>query len=126
MDETIDTAVSVDDLEACEARDGARSEIEIEIDASPEEVWDALATEQGRERWLDEPAREIEVVDEREPEHLVWWWAEPGEPATRVEFRVLPAAVGTRVIVVETAPQFSAPLRFPASLFADSLMLVAA
>ncbi|MEA2475429.1 MAG: hypothetical protein QOE06_3344, partial [Thermoleophilaceae bacterium] len=28
---------------------------EIEIEASPDEVWDALATEEGREAWLDEP-----------------------------------------------------------------------
>src|SRR5689334_6636470 len=35
---------------------------EVEIEASPEEVWDALATEEGRERWLEEdPDREIHV-----------------------------------------------------------------
>ena len=34
---------------------------EIEIEATPEEVWEALATEEGRDRWLDEPGREIHV-----------------------------------------------------------------
>jgi len=39
---------------------------EVDVDASPEEVWEALATEEGRERWLQEPEREIsvELVDE--------------------------------------------------------------
>ena len=31
---------------------------EIEVEASPEEVWEALSTEEGRERWLEEPDRE--------------------------------------------------------------------
>ncbi len=35
---------------------------EIEVDASPEEVWEALVTEEGRERWLDEPERDIPVL----------------------------------------------------------------
>jgi uncharacterized protein YndB with AHSA1/START domain len=39
---------------------------EVDIEASPEEVWQALVTEQGRERWLDEPAREV-VVTESQP-----------------------------------------------------------
>ena len=40
---------------------------EIEIEASPDEVWEALATEEGRERWLDEPGREIQVEVGRRP-----------------------------------------------------------
>ena len=47
---------------------------EIEIEATPEEVWDALATEEGRERWLGEPEREIQVESEEPPHRLVWWW----------------------------------------------------
>ena len=46
---------------------------EIEIEASPEEVWEALATEEGRDGWLDEPAREIHVESEEAPHRLVWW-----------------------------------------------------
>jgi hypothetical protein len=34
---------------------------EIDVDASPEEVFEALATKEGRERWLQEPEREIHV-----------------------------------------------------------------
>jgi len=30
---------------------------EIDVEASPEEVFEALATEEGRERWLSEPER---------------------------------------------------------------------
>ncbi len=30
---------------------------EVEVEATPEEVWEALVTEEGRERWLDEPDR---------------------------------------------------------------------
>ena len=70
---------------------------EIEIEASPEEVWEALATEEGRERWLDEPAREIHVESEEPPHRLVWWWWSGDEPATRVEFLVVAAPAGARV-----------------------------
>ncbi len=54
---------------------------EIEIEASPDEVWEALATEEGRERWLDEPDREIHVESADAPHRLVWWWWEGDEPA---------------------------------------------
>jgi uncharacterized protein YndB with AHSA1/START domain len=81
---------------------------EIEIEASPEEVWEALSTEEGRDRWLDEPEREIHVEAADAPHRLVWWWWEGDEPATRVEFLVVAAPAGARVIVTETAP--SVPL----------------
>jgi uncharacterized protein YndB with AHSA1/START domain len=79
---------------------------EIEVEASPEEVWEALATEEGRERWLGEPEREIyvEIVDA--PHRLVWWWATDEEPATRVEFLVVAVPTGTRVVVTESVPSF--------------------
>ena len=76
---------------------------EVEIEASPEEVWDALATEEGRERWLGEPDREIHVESADAPHRLVWWW-EGDEPPTRVEFLVVAAPAGARVLVTETAP----------------------
>src|ERR1700712_6019853 len=49
---------------------------EVDVEATPEEVWEALVTEEGRERWLGEPERDIhiEVVDA--PNRLVWWWAD--------------------------------------------------
>src|ERR671939_332874 len=85
---------------------------EVEIEASPEEVWDALATEEGRERWLEEdPERELHVEVADEPSRLVWWWWRGDEPATRVELLVVAAPVGpvfaaladpTRRWIVET------------------------
>jgi uncharacterized protein YndB with AHSA1/START domain len=36
---------------------------EIDVDAPPEQVWEALATEEGRERWLDEPGRDMIVTE---------------------------------------------------------------
>jgi uncharacterized protein YndB with AHSA1/START domain len=93
---------------------------EVLVEASPEEVWEALSSEQGRERWLEEPAREIRVEQAEEPTRLVWWWAHPDEPATRVEFLVVATPRGTRVIVTESAPSF------PLAMFASSFALVCA
>ena len=96
---------------------------EIDVDAQPEEVWEALATEEGRERWLDEPGRDIHVEALDFPHRLVWWWLGPDEPATRVEF-LLVAGIRpdepTRVIVTESAPSF------PLGMLAASFALVAA
>ncbi|HEX7292610.1 MAG TPA: hypothetical protein VF250_15935 [Conexibacter sp.] len=83
---------------------------EIEIEASPEEVWEALATEEGRETWLeDEPARELIVETLEEPHRLVWWWWTEDAPATRVEVLVVAAPAGSRVIVVESEPSLPLP-----------------
>ena len=91
---------------------------EIEVEASPEEVWEALTTEEGRERWLeDDPDRKIHVEHADEPSRLVWWWWSGDEPATRVEFLVVAAPAGTRVIVTETMPAF------PLTMFASSFAL---
>ena len=77
---------------------------EIEVEATPEDVWEALATEEGRERWLDEPDREIAVEVADAPNRLVWWWWRGDEPATRVEFLVVAAPAGARVVVIESSP----------------------
>jgi uncharacterized protein YndB with AHSA1/START domain len=80
---------------------------EIEVEASPEEVFAALATEEGRERWLEEPGRDIHVEVLEAPYRLAWWWVSAAEPATRVEFLVVAATeLRTRVIVTESAPSF--------------------
>jgi uncharacterized protein YndB with AHSA1/START domain len=92
---------------------------EIDVDASPEEVFEALVTEEGRERWLDEPEREIHVVALDAPHRLVWWWGAADEPATRVEFLVVAgtdAQLPTRVIVTESSPAL--PLARLAASFA--------
>lgn len=93
---------------------------EVDIEASPEEVWQALVTEEGRERWLEEPAREVHVEVVESPHRLVWWWVGEDEPATRVEFLVVAAPSGTRVVVTESEPAF--PL---ASLAASFALVVA-
>jgi uncharacterized protein YndB with AHSA1/START domain len=95
---------------------------EIEIDASPEDVWEALTTERGREDWLDEPDREVHIEVVEAPSRLVWWWREddPHEPATRVEFEIAPVLGGSRVIVTESEPAF------PIAMLARSFAPVAA
>ncbi len=82
---------------------------EIDVDASPEEVFEALATEEGRERWLSEPEREIHVEVLDAPHRVVWWWAAADEPATRVEFLIVGGGghdPATRVVVTESVPSF--------------------
>ncbi|WP_217915546.1 hypothetical protein [Miltoncostaea marina] len=79
---------------------------EVEIEASPEEVWETIATDEGRERWLgdDDAGRRILVESADAPSRLVWWWWEGDGEATRVEFLVVPAPGGARVVVAEEAP----------------------
>ncbi len=93
---------------------------EVEVDASPEEVFEALITEEGRERWLEEPEREIHIESADPPNRLVWWWSSEEQAATRVDFRILALPRGTRVVVTESSPSF------PIAAMAASLELVAA
>lgn len=81
---------------------------EVLVEASPEEVWEAIATEQGRERWLAfDEEREVEVEVSQQPERLVWWWApDAGLQPTRVEFVLRAVARGTVVQVRESVPHF--------------------
>jgi uncharacterized protein YndB with AHSA1/START domain len=80
---------------------------EVEVEATPEEVWEAIATEEGRERWLeDDPARQVRVEVVEQPHRLVWWWESEEQPLTRVEFLVVAAPAGARVIVTESVPSF--------------------
>jgi uncharacterized protein YndB with AHSA1/START domain len=92
---------------------------EVDVDATREEVWEALATEEGRERWLQESEREvfIEVVDELQ--RLVWWWGADDQLPTRVEFLLVAIPRGTRVVVTESIPSF--PITMLASSFARVL-----
>jgi uncharacterized protein YndB with AHSA1/START domain len=93
---------------------------EVEIDASPEEVFEALVTEEGRDRWLDEPEREIHIELAEPPSRLVWWWAGEEHSATRVAFEIVALPRGTRVVVTESTPTF------PLAAMAASLTLVPA
>jgi uncharacterized protein YndB with AHSA1/START domain len=95
-----------------------RIEREVLVEASPEEVWDAIT----RAGWLaDEVELELRpggdalfrsgeevktgwVEDVRRAEHLAFWWAVDGEPATRVELTLVDETAATRLRVVETRP----------------------
>ena len=106
--------------------EGAQVTRQVDVEASPEEVFEALVTEEGRERWLEEPGRRVHIESADPPHRLVWWWTAEGEPFTRVDFEIVavPAAgrevAVTRVTVRETAP------RFPLAQMAASFALVAA
>jgi uncharacterized protein YndB with AHSA1/START domain len=89
---------------------------EIEVDATPAEVFEALVTEDGRERWLDESDRQIQIESADPPHHLVWWWSVENRPATRVDFRIVALPDGARICVTESAPIF--PLASLAARFA--------
>jgi uncharacterized protein YndB with AHSA1/START domain len=95
-----------------------RIERELLIDASPEDIWEAITGE----GWLaDEvtldltPGGDAEfrtrdevksgwVEDVHAPDRLAFWWAVDGEPATRVEITLRPDDELTRLRVVETRP----------------------
>jgi uncharacterized protein YndB with AHSA1/START domain len=98
-------------------QEAARTEVEIE--ASPEQVWEALVTEEGRKTWLQEPYREVHVEVVQAPSRLVWWWGGEDEPATRVEFQIVAVPAGARVVVTESEPAF--PISLLAMSFAQVL-----
>jgi uncharacterized protein YndB with AHSA1/START domain len=93
---------------------------QIDIEADPEEVFEALITEEGRERWLAEPERQIHIESFERPHRLVWWWSTEEGPATRVAFRIVALPRGARIIVTESSP------RFPLAALAARFALVAA
>jgi uncharacterized protein YndB with AHSA1/START domain len=95
-------------------------ERETLVEASPEEVWEALTDEDRLEEWLA-PDVELEPVeggeiavrdgeDERngtvetleENERFAFTWSRPGEGESFVEFTIEPLPGGSRVTVVET------------------------
>jgi uncharacterized protein YndB with AHSA1/START domain len=114
---------------------------EVELEATPGEVWEALVDPRLLAEWLaDEvemepvpgaPARfrsgdveragEVLRVDE---EHrLAFSWARPGEPASEVELIVDAVADGTRLVVVERA--LVGPSAMAAAGWADRLAALA-
>lgn len=104
--------------ERTQEREGARTEVDVE--ATPEEVWEALVSEERREDWLHEPDREVYIEVVQAPSRLVWWWGGEEEPATRVEFEIVAVPRGTRIVVTESEPDF------PISLLAMSFARVLA
>jgi uncharacterized protein YndB with AHSA1/START domain len=95
-----------------------RIERELVVDASPEEVWEAVT----RDGWLaDEVELDLQpggdaqfrssdsakfgwIEEASAPARLTFWWAVDGEPATRVELTLVPESAMTRLRVVETRP----------------------
>ena len=91
---------------------------EVTIDAPLEDVWEAVSTDEGRERWL-EPDADRRIVVERTiaPAHVSWWWwhESDSEPARHVDVDVVAVPDGTRVIVTETQPSMVPVARLAAS-----------
>jgi uncharacterized protein YndB with AHSA1/START domain len=95
-------------------------ERETLVEATPEEVWEALTDEDRLEEWMAPDVEldpfeggEISVRDgdeERngtvetleENERFAFTWSRPGEGESFVEFTLEPLPAGTRVTVVET------------------------
>ena len=95
-------------------------ERETQVEASPEEVWEALTDDDRLSEWLapeveldpteggeiavrdgdDERTGTVETVEE--PERLTFTWTRPGEGESFVEFTIEALPGGTRVRVVET------------------------
>src|SRR4051794_16142997 len=90
------------------------------VEASPEEVWEALTDEDRLEEWLapdveldpteggeiavrdgeDERAGTVETIEENE--RFAFTWSRPGEGESFVEFTIEALPGGSRVTVVET------------------------
>jgi uncharacterized protein YndB with AHSA1/START domain len=96
-----------------------RIERELVLDATPEQVWEAVT---GRD-WLAEEvqidlrpggdasfraaawSKQGWVEEARAPARLAFWWSAEGEPATRVELTLEPEGeAATRLRVVEARP----------------------
>jgi uncharacterized protein YndB with AHSA1/START domain len=96
-------------------------ERETMVEASPEEVWEALTDEDRLEEWMapeveldpveggeiavrdgdDRRSGTVETVEEEE--RFAFTWTRPGEGESFVEFTIEALPGGTRVKVVETA-----------------------
>ena len=90
------------------------------VEASPEEVWEALTDEDRLEEWLapdveldpveggeiavrdgdDERTGTVETVEE--DERFAFTWSRPGEGESFVEFTIEALPGGSRVTVIET------------------------
>jgi uncharacterized protein YndB with AHSA1/START domain len=95
-------------------------ERETLVQATPEEVWEALTDEDRLEEWMapeveldpieggeiavrdgeDERIGTVETVER--DERFAFTWSRPGEGESFVEFTLEPLPAGTRVTVVET------------------------
>jgi uncharacterized protein YndB with AHSA1/START domain len=106
-------------------RENTQVRREIELEAAPGDVWEALTRPDLLEQWFEaeveldprpggagrfvEPdgsRRAARVDDVDDGRRLAFtWWPEPGDedaPASRVEFVLTPIEGGTRLVVTET------------------------
>ncbi len=91
---------------------------EITVDAPIEDVWEAVSTQDGRERWLESDDDRRLVVEQTDPpSHISWWWwhESDSEPARHVDVRVVAVPDGTRVTVTEMQPAIVPVARLAAS-----------
>jgi uncharacterized protein YndB with AHSA1/START domain len=90
------------------------------IEATPEEVWEAITDEDRLEEWMAEEVeldpvgggdasfrsgdgeRSGTVRTVEEPERFAFTWSRPGEDESLVEFTIEAVPHGTRLTVVET------------------------
>jgi len=99
-------------------------ERETLVEASPDEVWEAITDEDRLEEWLapeveldpveggeiavrdgdDERSGTVETVEENE--RFAFTWSRPGEDESFVVFTIEAIPAGTRVRVVETPMAF--------------------
>jgi uncharacterized protein YndB with AHSA1/START domain len=109
---------------------------ETTFDNEPGELWHAISDEEMLERWLGDEVEldpvqggDIRVVtdgEERtgtveeldEGNRIVFTWARPGEADSRVELTVLPDAIGSKLIVVESRPPINGPTAWTGRLTA--------
>jgi uncharacterized protein YndB with AHSA1/START domain len=92
-------------LEALEPHEPETLTRSVDIDADVEDVWQVLATDEGRQSWIEPDPNRILILDSEEsPERISWWWWSGDEPVTHVALRVVAIPTGARVIVTETGP----------------------
>ncbi|MGH2863276.1 MAG: SRPBCC family protein [Solirubrobacteraceae bacterium] len=93
---------------------------EVTVDAPLEDVWEAVSTEPGRERWLEpDEDRRLVIEEAMAPSHISWWWwhESDDEPARFVDIDVVAVPDGgTRVTVTETQPAILPLARLRASM----------
>ena len=96
----------------------------VDIESAPEDVFDLLSTEAGREAWLEpDPERTlvVESVEPPSPEEsgrISWWWWSGEEAPRQVELWVVAIPAGTRVIAIESAPALPLTMLASAALCA--------
>jgi uncharacterized protein YndB with AHSA1/START domain len=85
---------------------------EVDLEASPEKVWRAIATPELREAWLGAPDDgSARVADADPPSRLdLVWPTREGE--SLISFEIAPAEGGSRLTITHRAPEVATVLAF--------------